>query len=313
LANTVEAYLAELKAALKGADPALTQDALYDAEDYLRTAVAEGDGSPEAVEAAIEAYGTPEEIATAYRESEATVAAALHRPAGTVASSKIGRSPLGRFFGVVLDPSAYGALFYALLALATGIAYFTIVVTGLSLTFGLAILIIGIPFALVFLAVVRAISLAEGRMVEGLLGVRMPRRPRTLGVQGNLLTRIKSWLADYRTWTTMLYMVLQLPLGIIYFTIMVTALSLSAAVVALPVLQIVLHQPILRNLNYGYLIQPWAMPLVMALGVLGFFVTLWIAKGIGYAHGHWAKTMLVGRFEGAGAVDAPAVTIGEEA
>jgi hypothetical protein len=111
----------------------------------------------------------------------------------------------------------------------------------------------------------------------------------------------------------MLYMVLQLPLGIIYFTIMVTALSLSAAVVALPVLQIVLHQPILRNLNYGYLIQPWAMPLVMALGVLGFFVTLWIAKGIGYAHGHWAKTMLVGRFEGAGAVDAPAVTIGEEA
>jgi uncharacterized membrane protein len=313
LANTVEGYLAELKAALKGADPALIQDALYDAEDYLRTAVAEGDGSPEAVEAAIEAYGTPDEIATAYRESEATVAAALHRPAAAVPSSKIGRSPLGRFFGVVLDPSAYGALFYALLALATGIAYFTIVVTGLSLTFGLAILIIGIPFALVFLAVVRAISLAEGRMVEGLLGVRMPRRPRTLGVQGNLWTRIKSWLADYRTWTTMLYMVLQLPLGIIYFTIMVTALSLSAAVTALPIAQVVLQQPIIRGLNYGYLIQPWAMPLVMALGILGFFVTLWIAKGIGFAHGHWAKTMLVGRFEGAGAVDAPAVTIGEEA
>jgi uncharacterized membrane protein len=313
LANTVEGYLAELKAALKGADPALIQDALYDAEDYLRTAVADGDGSPEAVEAAIEAYGAPEEIAAAYRESEATVAAALHRPPATVASSKIGRSPLGRFFGVVLDPSAYGALFYALLALATGIAYFTIVVTGLSLTFGLAILIIGIPFALVFLAVVRAISLAEGRMVEGLLGVRMPRRPRTLGVQGNLWTRIKSWLADYRTWTTMLYMVLQLPLGIIYFTIMVTALSLSAAVTAIPIAQVVLQQPIIRGLNYGYLIQPWAMPLVMALGILGFFVTLWIAKGIGFAHGHWAKTMLVGRFEGASAVDAPDVTIGEEA
>ena len=134
-----------------------------------------------------------------------------------------------------------------------------------------------------------------------------------MGAQGNLWTRIKSWLTDYRTWTTMLYMVLQLPLGIIYFTIMVTALALSAAVIALPILQVVLKQPIIRDLNYGYLIQPWAMPLVMALGILGFFVTLWIAKGIGFVHGQWAKTMLVGRFEGAGVVDAPAVTIGEEA
>jgi uncharacterized membrane protein len=313
LSNTVEGYLAQLKAALAGADPALVQDALYDADDYLRSAVAEGDGSPEAVEAAIEAYGTPEEIATAYRESEATVAAALRKPVSAAPKSKIGRSPLGRFFGVVTDPSAYGALFYGLLALATGIAYFTIVVTGLSLTFGLAILIIGIPFALVFLAVVRAISLAEGRIVEGLLGVRMPRRPRTLGVQGGFWTRIKSWLADYRTWTTMLYMLLQLPLGIIYFTIIVTALTLSAAVTALPILQVVLHQPIIRDLSSGYLILPWAMPLVMALGILGFFLTLWVAKGIGFAHGQWAKTMLVGRFEGAAAQEAPAVAIGEEA
>ena len=80
MANTVEGYLAELKAALAGADPALVQDALYDAEDYLRSAVAEGDGSPEALDAAIEAYGTPEEIAAAYRESEITVAAALRKP-----------------------------------------------------------------------------------------------------------------------------------------------------------------------------------------------------------------------------------------
>jgi len=36
--DTIEAYLAELRAALAGADPALVQDAVYDAEDYLRTA-----------------------------------------------------------------------------------------------------------------------------------------------------------------------------------------------------------------------------------------------------------------------------------
>ena len=41
VANTVEGYLAELRTALSGADPALVQDALYDAEEYLRTALAD--------------------------------------------------------------------------------------------------------------------------------------------------------------------------------------------------------------------------------------------------------------------------------
>jgi len=307
LANSVEEYLAQLRAALAGADPALVQDAIYDAEEYLRNAIAEGDGSPEALEAALEAYGAPDEVAAAYREREATVAAALRKPAPAVPRSGFGASPLGRFFGVVLDPAAYGALFYMLLALATGVIYFTVVVTGLSLTFGLLILIIGIPFALLFLAVVRAISLAEGRMVEGLLGERMPRRPRTLGVQGNLWTRIKSWLTDYRTWTTMLYMVLQLPLGIVYFTVVVTALSLSLGLFLGAPASAIWNQPIVVNGEYGYMLMPWAIPLVMALGVLGFFITLWLCKGIGFVHGQWAKIMLVGRFEGAGAYDAAAI------
>jgi len=298
LNNTVEGYLAQLRKALSGADPALVQDAVYDAEEYLRTALAEGDGSPESLEAAIESYGTPGEVADAYRDAELTVAKALRKPSAPVAGSRFGASPIGRFFSIILDPAAWGALFYMLLALATGIMYFTIVVTGLSLSFGLAVLIVGIPFALLFLAVVRVISLAEGRMVEGLLGERMPRRPRTVGAQGTLWDRIKSWLTDYRSWTTMLYMVLQLPLGIIYFTTVVTALSLSVATFALPIAQVVLDQPVIRGLNYGYLIQPWAMPLVMALGVLGVFATLWLAKGVGKVHGLWAKTMLVGRFEG---------------
>jgi uncharacterized membrane protein len=312
LTNTVEGYLAELRKALVGSDPALVQDAVYDAEEYLRTAVAEGDGSPESLEAAIESYGTPEEVAVAYRDAELTVAAALRKPTSPAPKSKLGASPIGRFFGIILDPSAWGALFYMLLALATGTVYFTIVVTGLSLSFGLAILIIGVPFALLFLAVVRAISLAEGRMVEGLLGERMPRRPRTAGSQGNLWERIKSWLTDYRSWTTMLYMVLQLPLGVIYFTTVVTALALSVATFMLPIAQMVSGKAVIEWVNYGYMIQPWAMPLVMAVGILGLFVTLWLAKGVGKVHGMWAKTMLVGRFEGAPTVTGTPVSAGGE-
>ncbi|MFA5845179.1 MAG: sensor domain-containing protein [Coriobacteriia bacterium] len=290
MASTVEEYLAQLKGRLSSADPALVQDALYDAEEYLRSALAEAGGEPEAFARVVESYGTPEEIAAAYRDVEMTVSKALRKPAP--ASTKTG---WGRFFGVVADAEAWGALFYMLLTLVTGILYFTVVVTGLSLTFGLAILIVGVPFALLFLAVVRAVSLAEGRVVEGLLGVRMPRRPRMLAARGDIVTRVKSWFTDVRTWTTMLYMALQLPLGTIYFSSVVTFLAVSTWLVVGPIAQLAFDVPIARSFEYGYFLDPWAIPLVMAGGVLGFVLTLWLAKGVGRLHGAYAKAMLVGR------------------
>lgn len=307
MASTVEGYLAELRAALAGADPALVQDALYDAEEYLRSAASEGGGTPEAFSAAVDDYGTPEEVATAYRDAEITVAAALRTPSPVASTSRIGGSALGRFFGVVADPQAWGSLFYLLLALATGIVYFTIVVTGLSLSLGLMILIIGLPIALLFLAIVRAVSFAEGRIIEGLLGVRMPRRPRTVAVgDGGFLARIKGWLTDYRSWTTMLYMLLQMPLGITYFTIVVTGISLSAGLIAAPFVQMIWDTPVFINGQYGYFIEWYGMPFMIAAGVLGFILTLWVAKGIGHAHGAFAKVMLVGRIDQA-SVDASAI------
>jgi len=294
--DTIEGYLAELRAALAGADPALVQDAVYDAEEYLRAAAAEGGGTAEAMAAAIDAYGTPAEIADAYRETERTVTAALRRPMPVKSTN-----PIARFFGIVADPGAWGAMFYMLLSLATGVLYFTVAVTGFSLSAGLMVLIIGLPVALLFIAAVRAISLAEGRIVEGLLGQRMPRRPRMVGMATtgeSLWERIKSWLTDYRTWTTMLYMLLMLPLGITYFTVIVTALSVSVATFVAPIAQWASNSPVIRFDGWGYLIEPWGAPFFFAGGVLGVFATLWLAKGVGYLHGLFAKIMLVGRFEG---------------
>ncbi len=307
LDRTIEGYLAGLKSALAGADPALVQDALYDAEEYLRSAVAEagtgsdtaaeGAGATAALDAAIDAYGTPEEVAAAYRDAELTVAAALRQPTPATAKSS---NPLARFFGVVADPRAWGALFYLLLSIATGVIYFTIVVTGLSVTLGTLVLIIGVPMALLTLAIVRAVSFAEGRMVEGLLGVRMPRRPRIApaGASDGLWLRIKAWLTDWRTWSTMLYMVLQLPLGIIYFTTTVAAISVSGALLVWPAASYFAHLPTFQNLNYAYYVDPWSLPLFVALGLLGCVVTLWLAKGIGHLHGAYAKALLVGRIQG---------------
>ena len=145
---TIPEYLEQLRAALRGADPAMIQDALYDAEEYLRSELAEQAGKSEAeiIASVAGSYGAPEEVAEIYRDTEVTVNRALRAPAAPKR-----KSVWGQFFGVIVDPRTYGALFYMLLSLATGIVYFTVVTTGLSLSLGLLILIIGIPMLVLFL------------------------------------------------------------------------------------------------------------------------------------------------------------------
>ncbi len=203
------------------------------------------------------------------------------------------RGLAARFFGVVGDGRTYGALLYLLLSLATGVFYFTVVVTGISLVGGLLILIIGVPLALAFLATVRALSLAEGRIVESLLGVRMPRRSRSEPHISGLMPRIRFWLKDRRTWTAMLYMVLQLPLGVAYFCVAVTGLAVGLWLIAIPFVQLITGHTYLNINNTEYLISGWVMPISVIVGALVFVLILHLIRLIGRAHGDYAKAMLV--------------------
>ena len=65
LPTTIPDYLDQLRAALTGADPALIQDALYDAEEYLRSEMAEQKGKSEAevIASVAGSYGAPEVVA----------------------------------------------------------------------------------------------------------------------------------------------------------------------------------------------------------------------------------------------------------
>lgn len=287
--QTIADYLQQLRAALKGADPAMIQDALFDAEEHLRSELAE---HPEESEAAMLArvagsYGAPEELAEIYRDTEVKVQRALRAP-----RPRAGRGPLARFFGVIGDARSYTALFYMLLALATGIFYFTWVVAGLSLSAGLAVLIIGIPFIILFFASTRLLALVEGRLVEVMLGVRMPRRPASAVRELPLLRRIGAMFTDPRTWGTLFYMLLMLPLGIIYFTVVVTGMTLSLVLVVAPVAQLFGFAPTTVN-DVAYFWPLWTLPFSMLGGVLLFFVMLHLARGVGWMHGHVAKHLLV--------------------
>ncbi len=442
MASDIETYLKELQAALAsaGADPALAQDALFDAEEYLQAAMAVGGkvGRGTATYetrliAAVQGYGTPEEVAAAYvgvpvsaapglvpaavapavtvaepsfemapvmtaaappstapqvepelqaaptveadaaagvsdaasrgaavaaapiphfcrkcglelhpgasfcvgcgtvveappamdpaRAADTTAvreapvaplaaAAAAGMPAGTVtpppyaAGAAAAAAPaaapgaLRQIFGVFADPAVWKALVYMLISLGTGIVYFTIVVTGISMSAGMIVLIVGIPLLLLVLGLVRAMSLFEGRLVEVLLGTRMPRRPRSTPPDMGFFQRIGFWLSDGRTWASMVYMVLMLPLGIAYFTIAVTGLSVGVSLITSPIWAwfgdhtFIINGVVHNWWDYNWF-PAWGIPIAMITGVVVLIAMFHVIKWIGRGHATFAKAMLV--------------------
>ena len=290
--NTTEEYLDALKTEMKESDAALIQDAQADAREHLSVALeAAREKTPdmseaEALKTIIEEYGTPDETASAYREIERRISPSLKQTAKP-------SSFWGRVFGVYNDPRTWGSLLIMFITFVTGIIYFTWAVTGLSLSLSFLILIIGIPFAILFLVSVQGLALLEGRLVEALLGVRMPRRP--LFAQPGLkwLERLKTLMTDKHTWLSLLYLVLQMPLGVLYFSLLVTLITFSLAVMAAPFAQLIWNYPIIST-DLGRIFLPyWALILLLVGGFLTLTLTMHLARGIGWLHGRYAKALLV--------------------
>jgi uncharacterized membrane protein len=300
--RSIDQYLRQLREELGGADAALIQDALYDAEEYLRAEVAAHPGKSESdvLELIASTYGAPDEVASAYRDTEVKVKAAMATP------RKEPSTPLGRFFGVFLDPRAYTSLFFMLLALATGLVYFVLAVTGLSLSVGLSVLIIGVPFFLMFVGICRVISLAEGRLIEAMTGTRMPRRPVYQGAAQGFWARTGEMLKDRRTWTTIAYFLSMLPLGIAYFVLAVAGLSISLSLILLPIAAMLGRAGWfgINGIEIFEHAQPewvfttgFGIPIlgVAGVGVLVLTSLMHLARGVGRLHAIYAKSMLVPR------------------
>lgn len=290
--NTIDEYLDALKIEMKDADPALVQDAQADAREHLTMALTTSkEKQPElsdadALKAIIEGYGSPEETASAYKEVE-------RRTSPVLTQTVKPRSALGRFFGVYLDPRAWGALLYMLIAFVTGVFYFTWAVTGVSLSVSFLIFIFGFPLALFFLISVRGLALLEGRLVEALLGIRMPRRPLFSHQGMKWMDRLKALVTDKTTWMMLIYMLLQFILGTVYFVVLVTVLSFSLTAMAFPIIQDLFGQGMYIG-SVRYIFPQWTYPIWVIGGFLLWTTFMNIARGIGQLHGKFAKWILVG-------------------
>jgi hypothetical protein len=154
-------------------------------------------------------------------------------------------------------------------------------------------LIFGVVLLLLFLFSIRGIALMEGKLVEALLGVRMPRRPLFTRKDVGFWGRLRYLLTQRQTWTTIIYMNLQFVLGIVYFTVIVALVSASIWLIGRPVFEFVFDLPAVDTASALYYTQTWAMPFVMIFGALLLTATMHLVKVLGQWHGALAKTLLV--------------------
>lgn len=139
------------------------------------------------------------------------------------------------YFDILRDRKAYTSLLYLLLSMAIGVFTFTYTVTGLSLSLGLAILILGLPVALAFLAGARLLSVGELWLLRTLVTEEgLPPVPPLLPPGPGWLARVGALVKDRRTWTSLLYFLLRLPLGVGYFALFTLLLTLGFALLAVP-------------------------------------------------------------------------------
>jgi hypothetical protein len=289
----IEEYLSQLKKELGGSDPALIQDAVSDTEDHLRAALEEtnkeapGLSETEALQILLEKYGTPSEVASAYKRIEAHVLSTL-----AIQKPQMHQSFWPKFFGVAADARTWGTFLYVLLSGLTAIVFGLWALLGGAISLFSMILIIGIPVTGFFLLSLRGIALIEGRVIEALVGIRMPRKPIFLRKGLNWREKYKALITESHTWKVFAYMILHLPQGLIYFIVIAGLFALSIKCAIYPVWYWGLGRPLI-TFNQPFYPPAWTYPFVSAAGILMIFLTLHLARFIGKTHGRLAKSMLV--------------------
>ncbi len=274
----IKQYLQELRTELEGQELALIQDALFDSEEHIRAAIE--DNPVSSFEQIIDDWGNAKEVTKQYLELESATEIALYG----YSSSQQDKPPHLWVLSALTDTSSYRALLYALLTLPLSLFYCFWLVSGISSAIA-SLVVVGLPFLLIFICSLPHISLFEGRLIEFFLRERMPRRLSKLSIsqaaqQNNFIQRLKSQLLDVTNFRTILYLFFFVPLSVLYLGSVLVPVVFSLALIASPVVD-----PILNALNpqYGIDINWYWLPLTLPAGLcllsLSLHWTQWVMKG----------------------------------
>jgi two-component system phosphate regulon sensor histidine kinase PhoR len=203
------------------------------------------------------------------------------------------------------DSRAYLRILYLLLAFPLGILYFTVIVTGLSVGLGLAIVIVGFLVLILTLLVWLVFARIERELAIHLLGAHI--RPMFVPdpTPLSMWKRLLRTLGDPVTWKSLTYLLVEFPFGIFSFTVVVTLVSISLSLALYPVIYVVLTALYQQGLDPGGTMFPGVsidgtfhssvfvgFLLISAFGVGFTVVSVALMNGLGWLWARFAELML---------------------
>ena len=133
-----------------------------------------------------------------------------------------------------------GSVVYLLLSMPLGICFFVITVVGLSVGLGTLVIWIGLPILFGTLVAIRGMAAIERRLVVTLLRFPLPYTQRRYSeTRRSFMQYVKDMLRDPLTWTSTIYMLIKMPLGIISFTLALVLPIVSTAITLMPLVYLV--------------------------------------------------------------------------
>jgi Putative sensor len=133
-----------------------------------------------------------------------------------------------------------GNIAFLLLSFPIGLIYFLVTVIGLAVGLSTIILWIGLPILFATLVLIRGMAAVERRMATNLLYVSFLDQPYSHELpQKGFWHRFGNILRDPLTWTSMIYMIVKLPLGIVSFTLALVLPIVSLAITLLTLVYLV--------------------------------------------------------------------------
>jgi len=203
------------------------------------------------------------------------------------------KTPTGKVNWVLFNSKTYATILYFLLSLPLGIIYFTVAITGLTLSIGLTPIFIGIPLFFGVAKLLNGIVNFEQSMIRQILG--LPAAP-AASYTGNQQSQ------SGQTWfmrmvrgfdgglfiRNLLLVLLRFVTSIVFFVITVTVLSLALAFIALPAVHIILMNElqldILENSLFSYFHIDWTYNqqylLYVGVGAVLYWIALRVVNGL---------------------------------
>jgi signal transduction histidine kinase len=193
---------------------------------------------------------------------------------------------LSRFLRVPLSGQTWRNTGYVLLAFPTGLAYFVVLVVGISVGVALAVVIVGLGILAATLAAWRGMAGIERALARSLLGVPIAQPPERRDLP--LMDRVTRWLRDPVTWKSLVFVALKFPLGIV--SIAATGFLGFVALVMLFAPIIVLITPVTV---FGWIVTSFAEALPLTLiGIPAVLLVLHLTNGLAWLWALFARVML---------------------